>query len=979
MTKRIGDSDRSGHRRRAESKPKSKPVFRSKPMERSKSHDNPKSENARTDPHSDRGDRAQLAIRRDREHLNRDPGETRSDPVGSRGIVSQQADTARDMTGRGDSDNTPRFRTIADRENDGSPANDLPPDEAVTPKKDLYSAGTVVEPAPDLEGEEPSEVEGPRRTYQVEGREVTRTQRADGSVVTSYEDENGNPYTETTNSNGTSNVRIGGEAAPGEDLNSRTIEYDAEGKIVSEQIHRQSFHEDGGQERERIQNVDYGPDGKPVETFERENTYDDSGNELSTNLREVSIHPDGTQDVFERIKNEDGSGVIGSHQVGPRGNWITDDRFRIDRGGVDQADFTRKLNQLAASGDSEQLENILQFVGKEDLARVSLEAAQGDPEALREFIGAGSAAADISPDVARRLAEALHDGVATDRYSLRDTARDDARITEDTVALTGALGEQISDGGSSNLGVTFLDQLNDSRARVIDGTNSEEPGSDDVDLETLSTRLDIVASGLTDGFQSQFRQFDEATNAADEQSGRLAQLTESYGPFMTAEERSAATAEFLRNHESEYEAADAASGKLVTNLDGLNRLEAILGDATEQTSGIPGLNSSSETARELINQTPDAVVRASETKSGSRELANALAREGVNEGSTFLPGLNEMSLDSNKRERLDSAIENVGISAAAEATTIGDSERRDQLLDGIGVTSENFSPEAIATLKTFADGTGDIEIARNSPDFDARIGRAASILGVANLVAKGVDIGSADAEALIGLGADSVGVGTDVFKTGLEGAFGANAVKTAGRVASGVGLVLGVVDTLQALGEGDNSTAALSALSTVGGALVASNTVPIVGHALVAVALVGAVGLAQYRKAEASNYFEGDDGDHPGAADARRFIGHALEDSKLSESAKSAIINTLKDSDDDGTLPGERIRDVARAAGLPPNYLFNRIAELGPEDAGTVINAVHSIGGSNTGLLREIGAEDIYRDVTNADLKQYIEQKFGIT
>lgn len=983
MAKRIG-ADRKRKRNTAR-KSRPKALHRSKSVERSKSKETRKS---RGPSESDKGDRARLvAKRRDRGHLDRNPSDTISDPIGSRGIVKQQAATARGLTGTGEGDNTPRFKTIFNRVKDSSPANDLPPSEATSPKADTYKVGTEVEPAPELEGREPISTSrdalGEKKTYKVGDREVTRTARVDGSVVTTYEDEHGNPHTKTTNKDGSSRLVIGGEASVGEDLNSRTLNYDRDGNVVSEQVHRRSFHPEGGQKRERVHNVDYGPDGQPTKTFERDNTYDSSGKELSTSRKEVEFRSDGTQLVSERVKNKDGSGFLETRQVGPGGETTSSDRFDIGKGGLDPVAFTEKLSELARAGSPEKMEEILQFVGKEELARVSLSAAQGDPEALQDFVGAASMAADLSPEVSKLLAEGWHDGIATDKYS-SDPKRDDGQITDDTQALASALQSQIGEGGSSNLGVSFFDKLNDTHQRELEKVSSKAPGSDGRDMFELDARLGSVAVSLADGFQTQFDRFEEATSAADEQSARLAQLNEAFAGFMSEEERGKAVKEFYDHHSEEYNQADVASGKLVANLDGLNRFHDILGDPIDRSQArleadgsFPplGLSEGSSTVRDLLGQAPEKLVRASETRSGSKELADALIREGAKPNSTFIPKLKQAAHDPEQKENLEAAIENVGISAAAEARASGDTERLEQLLDGVSTSSENFTPEAIATLKKFASGTGDINRVKNSPDFGPRLGRAASVLGLANLAANGVSVasGDADAEALIGLGADSVDVGKDIFRESLEQALGTEALKTAGKVTSGVGLVLGVVDTLQALEQGDHAGAALSAVSTLGGALVASNVVPVLGHALVAAAIVGSVGLAQYRKAEASNYFE--EG-HPGAEDATRFIGHALKNLDLSPSKKEALTNKLKDSDDDGTLPGARIQEVADKAGVGRSAFLERMATLEPEEAGEVISAVHSVGGTNVALLTKIGVEEVYRDVTIADLTQYIEQEY---
>lgn len=454
---------------------------------------------------------------------------------------------------------------------------------------------------------------------------------------------------------------------------------------------------------------------------------------------------------------------------------------------------------------------------------------------------------------------------------------------------------------------------------------------------------------------------------------------ESYGPFMTDEERAAAAAEFLDTHRDVYEDADSAAVGIIDNTDELLRLQRVLNDPAYDAhdSALAGtIPFQQGDVNDLVEGLPRQISRAAETESGSRELADAVAEAGAGR-TNFVSDLAALTDNPDELERLETAVSNAGIGAAVEATARGESERADELLRGVGVSSDDWTPKAIRALRAFAGGGRDFDFRVDNPELEARFGTAATALGLASLVARGEDIftGNAEADQYISYGADTVGVSKDIFKSPLTRLLGEDALGVVGKVASGVGVVLSAAGAVQALSEGDEAGAALLGLSALGGALVLSNTVPVVGHALVAVAAVGQIGLAQYRKSEASNYFE--EG-HPGAEDARRFLNHALSDSGLPQDQRDRVINTLKDSDDDGTLPGERLARVAEQAGVDPNEFFNRLAGLSQAQVQDVVNAVHSLDGENVDLLTTIGVEDVTRDVTLTDLERYIEFKTGL-
>jgi hypothetical protein len=839
---------------------------------------------------------------------------------------------------------------------------------------DVFEPGAEIAPVPNVDEKEPvstvDDQTGTKETYDIGGREVSQTLGNDGSVVTRYEDENGVPHTETKKEDGSSTIEVGGVAGEGEDSNSREIRYDTEGQLVSDHVLKMHTGEDGSK-REEIDNLDYGPDGKPLKRVETDETFSPSGEPLVSDTKETEYSPDGAKTVSQQVKNEDGTGFVSTRRVDPQGKEISSNRLNVGKDGIDPAEFSETLSQLTDAGDPKRLEAVLDFVGNEELAKVSLSASQADEEAFSDFVGLASEAAALSPEAAELLAGGLHDGLATNKYGGERTEQD---LNDATAKLSGIFEEQIGNGGSSALGVSVVDKLNEAyRATETDnGVSREDAGF----------RLEFAASAVSAGFRGQLNGFDAATAAADNQSLRLDQLTANYGKFLKPEQLAEVTADFLETHKGEFDAADRASGNLVSNLDDLFRFQEILDDPDRPVPNNVELTADQNS--ELFDRLPDQVSRAGGTESGAKELGDALFRAGGSPDTSFLPKLKELATDDEQRARLFTTLETVGSGAAIEAVGKDNTARAEQILDGVGASSDNWTPEGVSLLKKFATGGKEFEATKElfesenfSPQTKARFATTASALGIARLVADGVDVfsGDADAQELIGFGADAVDVGTDVFGNALKGVLKPSAISGIGKVTSGVGLVLGAVDLASAIEDGDESSAALAGLSLVGGILVASNTVPIVGHVIAGVAAVGTLGLAQYRNTEESNYYEGN-GD--GAADATKFLEAALSDSGLSAQKIADVIPKLKDSDGDGNLPGEDILAVAKAAGVDPNELFNQIAALGPEDAGDLVNNVHDLGGKNSHVLRTIDSANPNGTVSAENLVEFFQVKYGL-
>ena len=864
--------------------------------------------------------------------------------------------------------------------------NQSPQSKGDDKSDDVFNVGAEVTPPPEVDGEPEQTVDDPighKEIYRDGDREVTQTLRPDGSVVTTYEDENGVPHTETKKEDGTSVIEIGGEAPQGEDLNTREVHYDADGNVISEHVDRSEFHPNGAQKRHEVHNVEYGEGGKPISENESTDTFDDAGSRLTTRSSETEHHQDGSKTISERVKEADGTGFIGTKRLDAQGKVAGNDRLNIGKDGVNPADFTRKLNQLAESGDPRRAEDLLRFLGEEELARVSAGASLSGEEGFRSFLDAASEAANLSRDTAGRLAEGLLDGIATDKYSFSDPPRENFQIGRDTEGLAVHFQDIIAEGGSSNLGVTFATQLSENlkteRAAFEKGDFQGDPIARQEYLRHLGGGFEDVADGLTNGFESQFENFDALAAPADEQNARLQQLSQAYGPFLNDDQLAEATTEFYKAH-PEFQRVDDAADPLVGNLNDLFRLQDVLSDPAHEESG--AVSVSRGEAEGLVGEVPDKIIRASGTEKGASELAETLLREADAPDSTFLGRLTDIPGSDDRKQRLNAAIERVGVGAATDAELNQDPELAARYLDGTAAASPDFA-QAVGILKSATSSSLDIDEFKTSlrnatnglsPEARARIGLAGTTLGLAGLVASGVDVAGGDrgAEDLLAFGSEATDVGSDVLKLAYGETF---ALKAAGKVASGVGVVLSAVEAARALGDGEYVSAALNTASVVGGVLTLAG-VPVVGPAIAVVAGAASIGYGQYRKSQASNYFEGNG---PGAEDARRFIDHALDGTGLSGEDREAVVNKLKDADDDGSLAGLEIQEVAENFHFEPGALLTEIAKLGPDAVGDIVNAAHSVGGSNPTLLQDLGAQDINRSFEIGDLAAYLQEEFGIS
>ena len=324
---RLRDPDDNGRRVKRQNKPiQPKRADKSKPVNRSGTDQSRRSERNE----SVRGDEAKIhghRYRRRAEALDRDTEGTESNPSGAREQVRRAGGSSRSSTG-----GAPRFgSTDAAERVSASGASDVQPDEESSPSVHRYGSADAAERAasasiaendgtrtddhlvenpleeeqrtdlppdaepfqagspqpevPDFTGRTPTsrETNAAGRTTETFRDEngVTYTRSSyQGNVTTTYQRE-GVDYSSTTREDGTSEFEIDNKDENGG--STRTLEYGADGQLVTDRTHTSEITDDGYQVRQETVNAD------GTRTVEETVSRPDGG--LATNVRVE--RPDG--------------------------------------------------------------------------------------------------------------------------------------------------------------------------------------------------------------------------------------------------------------------------------------------------------------------------------------------------------------------------------------------------------------------------------------------------------------------------------------------------------------------------------------------------------------------------------------------------------------------------------------------------------------------------------------------------------------
>ncbi len=877
---------------------------------------------------SQESDRIEAVRGGDVGRLDLDPEETKSDPGAAREVLAIQASSAQRTLGGtvGPSE----FDELAEQTASGPiEAAELEPPEAFSPGAELPSVPELADPTQTDE----NPLTGLQETFDVDGTKYIRTSEPiglpSGSVRTEYQVD-GVTYSEVQNKDGSRQVQASRPSGPGEASHSRTVEYDTEGQLVTDH------------------------------TKSTESRSDPDSDEYHYATRTETFASDGTRTITEKNETDGRLTSVGSRTETPNGE---SRRAHLDLPReLDPETFSEQLAGFAESGDPGLLYEAISGLEPERLQALASTAFEEGNPSIYHFVNAASAAASAAgPGAARPFATGLHDAL-TDSNAV-------SQAHSGYFDLYKAFESVGSSGGDVSLGVELIDQLR----------KTAEGGDTDSTLARYALNGPGgangagVAGGVESGLRFHSSSFGEAADRVDQLDRDLSYLSLNYGPFMSANELTAAQEEFRREHADEYQAYEDKSAGLVSNVNNIQRLQ-------EMRAEYDGDNSRKDPfARDLDldSVSGDLLTRvrqASGTEQGRAELAVELERVGRGQPS-FLSDLDSLGGDSEEakqeREALRKGVFDTSISFAAEAAASGSTTEVRKQLDGLAATFPDFPPESLELLEGLANGAADLSErlpealnVPGDPESTDRLRRAGALLGLAGLAHNGIDIvsGNADAEAMLSTLADGTELGTEVFKNALSKTFSPSSVRTVGRVAGGVGVALSAVDTVRSLADGDIASAGLSLASTIGGTLLLSSSTG-VGAIISVAALAGHVGLAQYRKVDASNHYE--------SKDTERFISHALADANLTSGQRAEALHQLRNADEDGRLTGVLLRQTADQAGISPRELLTQIAQLSENDIKAIVTKGHRVDFEDDESVN-LEPEEV------ADFLEFIRTEFGI-
>lgn len=913
-------------------------------------------------PSGVRGDEARIEGNRYRrsQALDRDPDTTESNPAAASDQVRRSSSSARDMT-----DGAPRFGSadaaehhaqVSDSDHTGdethpfaAPASTNPnpsEDAEAEPQPDPGEAvvpGAEVPPVPDFAHATPTEppkdnpVSGTySETFEVDGVRYERTTDRGGQVRVSYE-VNGVSYTNTTQEDGRQSTLA--TLSDDDGVHSRTVQHDAQGNLIDDT------------------------------TVTTQGETDPDTGDYNSSTETVRLTPDGTRTTTE-VDSVNGQPRSYSSEIrDPEGQTR---RASLDvPENLDPEQFTEQLANFAANGDPTLLATAVSGLDREQLRGVidSVYSAE-DQSGFYDFLQAAQAASAVGgPGATNAFAGALHDTI-TDENLINTTIEGPAVET-----LRDAFYGFAAEGGDAALGVELIDRL----LTTSDG--------DDITATLANEALqghNNFGSGLVDGvvtgLYARSNGFGQAADRVDQLNQDLSYLTLNYAPFMTDAELAAAQDEFRQTHADEYADFEAQSAGIVANVDNIQRLDEMM-RSREDDYGSPFLQDQYD-FENLNDNVLTRVRQASATRQGRAELTTELQEAGRGRPS-FLQDLDGLAGDSDDDQRqlaiLRNNIMDTAISSSAGAAAVGDTESSREVLDGLGVADPEIPTEAISLLEELSGGAADLNdlrLSRLEEVLDAssidsamsgKLRNAGAILGLAGLVADGVEIfsGDANAETYIDTLANGTELGTEVFEQALSRTFSNAGVQTAGKIAGGVGVLLSAVGAVEALSEGDFASAGLNVAAAIGGALTLSSSAAAtgVGAVITVAAIAGQIGLAQYRKVEASNHFE--------SGDTERFVSHALAGANLTEDQENAVLHELRNADSEGRLTGILFAQAAQQAGIEPSDFLTQIARLGPNAVHDIVTQGHGVDPGDEGVA-DLKPSEV------AEFLEYVQDRYGV-
>lgn len=573
-----------------------------------------------------------------------------------------------------------------------------------------------------------------------------------------------------------------------------------------------------------------------------------------------------------------------------------------------------RVNQLLQDASSEQQGELLEQLDGEELIRSLGGEDVTHEQRVRFFEELSAMAAEVGdPALLDEFAESLATGLDEE---LSDRVAD-------------ALEESLRNGANGGLSVAMLSHAEGEVAEYL-------------------------ADKMAQGFKGFYDRVQEVGDEVARLNGDLAYLVQSFGPMMSPEELQASIEEYRAQH-PEYAELERFGGNAVANIEQVQQFNSVVAEKV----GDQGLRQ--EIDEDVnVSGASTAAAQALATASGQEALGDLLEREGNGE-ETWISTMDRCSPQDVTRPDFREALFTSGISQAA-AAAVDDPGRARAILEGIGasgglvglegdeaaqVTSELQSvldaaasgqPDALnAALDQFDEVIGGLGDGLSAAS-GARLRAAGASLGVAGLGLSGADLASHPSfQNLASFMAQGTELAADLPKVQalLKNAFGTAGGATAARIAGGAGVLMSLWDAGQSFLEGDTAAGLLNLGGAFGGYLVAAGSTGI-GLLVGGAAVLGMVGLEQWRKTRASNYFE----EHPAT---ELFLRGALSDSDLSDEEMDRAINQLRNADSSGRLNGILIQQAAEQLGLDPGALLNLIAQLDPGDIRSLMRQGHDI------------------------------------
>lgn len=509
-----------------------------------------------------------------------------------------------------------------------------------------------------------------------------------------------------------------------------------------------------------------------------------------------------------------------------------------------------------------------------DAAQIA--AAQGKPAEVARLLHDNLKGANA--DYAKALVEnrQVQDSIKSaatqltgdDRPGEKDVQRAVGDLTSATEIVGSQNARQITDAFAAGMkddvvGVGHDDQFGGAMTQAVKDGKGALFGaelSNSLAKQNKTEAADDVAKGMREGLEDVREDFQKKTEAVQKLEGELGSYVRGFGPSLTPAQQEKAVDAFREKHQSEYDAFQAAGGKLASTLNGVEAIgrnpvppapkpQVVYAGRAGAIPVTPPASERTQLAEEA-KKVGGTLPELGQTTAGMKAIGDAVEKQSKGEPS-FLDHVKDYATKAKDVKGFTDNVASLVVRGTAlksiELARNGQAEAARDVVRGLERNSGLFraSPEQLKkvteALQAFKPGMSDADLKTAAKNLDRKVAGLAGATGMdpAGTVAKsfkalGVVLSAvsvtdgwkkfddASLKDKIGTVASTMELGADGSSMVLE-AFGRSSqlAKFAGAAGGGVNAILGGVDAYNSFKDGKVPEGIASSATAVGGLIAA--------------------------------------------------------------------------------------------------------------------------------------------------------------